>query len=134
MSHRFSADVPRNHLHGDPKKGLDASLKALDLEYIDLYASLSDYCDLRKLTDEVGALATGREGRQDDSLWAVTHHQRELEANGSSCRPAVQGYRVRPLIEVKKSSERPSVSNYSVKNLEILLKEASVVPAVDQVC
>lgn len=90
--------------HDNVANALESSLKELDLEYIDLWLMHWPQAQLNGKTIPMSQSPTFNE------TWA------EMEK-------ALAGGKVRSI----------GVSNFSIKNLDILLKDAKVVPAVNQV-
>lgn len=93
--------------HDDPARGLDGSLKALDIGYIDLYLI---HWPMARLGGRNGKLCQPDESPTFVETWL-------------GMEKLLVGGKVKQI----------GVSNFSIKNLEILLQKATVVPAVNQV-
>ncbi|KAG9081196.1 hypothetical protein FRC07_014591, partial [Ceratobasidium sp. 392] len=93
--------------HDDPARGLENSLKALDIEYIDLYLM---HWPIARLGGRDGKICQPDESPTFVETWLGME---KLLANGKT--------------------KQIGVSNFSITNLEILLEKATVLPAVNQV-
>ncbi|KAG8774308.1 hypothetical protein FRC12_002055 [Ceratobasidium sp. 428] len=93
--------------HDDPARGLEGSLKALDIGYIDLYLM---HWPIARLGGRDGIICQPDESPTFVETWLG----------------------MEKLLETGKVKQI-GVSNFSVKNLDILLEKATVVPAVNQV-
>ncbi|KAF8608380.1 putative GCY1-galactose-induced protein of aldo/keto reductase family [Ceratobasidium sp. AG-I] len=92
--------------HDDPKRGLEGSLKALDIDYIDLYLI---HWPMARRNSRNGPVCQPDESPTFVETWLG----------------------MEKLLETGKV-KNIGVSNFSIKHLEILLPKATVVPAINQ--
>lgn len=95
---------PNSNLdHGDVRAGFERNIKALDIEYIDLYASnvpgnerkRPGLTTLPLFTADALAASDRSRNQQDRAVRGFAYLYRDLETNGAiTRRRSLQGYRV----------------------------------------
>lgn len=111
------SDVPRSEIflttklvdwdHDDPKRGLEGSLKALGVDYVDLYLM---HWPMAREGGAGGRVIPPEESPTFVDTWLA----------------------MEKLLETGKV-KNIGVSNFSIKNLSILLEKANIIPVVNQV-
>ncbi|CAE6490341.1 unnamed protein product [Rhizoctonia solani] len=117
------SEIPRSEIfvttklidydHDDPRRGLEKSLKELNLEYIDLYLMHWPMARLDSMEDSTYKLGKVYHPEESPTFVDTWLEMEKLLDTG----------KVRSI----------GVSNFSIKNLNILIERANIVPAANEV-